>query len=170
MKNSKIKYLKRIEEIKIHLGLQLNRAVNAVKLERVFAKHACVDGHNEGVGVLSNYPLRLSHLLYGARNGQVKIWRLSNKKCLGIVQAHNGPVSGISVDSSVGEIFTTIGQDSQLKHWIDFVIAGESNFVWKLYRDSPVRTYDFGPNTIHSIRCRPVKASVMAGMLVFEFT
>uniref|UniRef100_A0A914R1E3 Transposase n=1 Tax=Panagrolaimus davidi TaxID=227884 RepID=A0A914R1E3_9BILA len=73
-------------------------------------------------------------------------------KCLGTIQAHNGPVNGISVDGSVGEIFTTIGQDSQLKHWPDFVIAGESIFVWKLYHDSAVRTYDFGPNTVHSIR------------------
>jgi WD repeat and SOF domain-containing protein 1 len=178
-------------------AVEYTRAMNAAKLERVFAKPfiACFDGHNEGVGVLSKHPLRLSHLLSGARDGQVKIWRLSNKKCLGTIQAHNGPVNGISVDGSIGEIFTTIGQDSQLKHWnlpeefdgdlsepthsiplqfvphsishlynsTDFVIAGEGISVWKLYRDSPVRTYDVGPNTVHSIRCSPVEASVMAG-------
>uniref|UniRef100_A0A914QBN9 Uncharacterized protein n=1 Tax=Panagrolaimus davidi TaxID=227884 RepID=A0A914QBN9_9BILA len=167
--------------------------MNAAKLERVFAKSfiACFDGYNEGVGVLSKHPLRLSHLLSGARDGQVKIWRLSKKKCLRTIQAHNGPVNGIYVD----EIFRTTGQDSQLKLWnlseefdgdlsepthsiplqfvphsishlynsTDFVIAGEGISVWKLYRDSPLRIYDVGPDTVHSIRCSPVEASVMAG-------
>jgi hypothetical protein len=64
---------------------------------------------------------------------------------------------------SVGEIITIIRQDSQLKHWNDFVIAGEGISVSKLYRDSPVRTYDVGPNTIHSIRCNTFEAFVMAG-------
>uniref|UniRef100_A0A914QJQ8 Uncharacterized protein n=1 Tax=Panagrolaimus davidi TaxID=227884 RepID=A0A914QJQ8_9BILA len=107
--------------------------MDAAELERVFAKPfvACFDGHNEGVGVLSKHPLRLSHFLFGTRDGQVKIWRLSNKKCLGTIQAHNGPVNGISVDAFVGEIVTTIGKDSQLKHWTDLVIVGESISVWK---------------------------------------
>jgi WD repeat and SOF domain-containing protein 1 len=70
--------------------------MNAAKLERVFAKPfiACFDGYAEDVGVLSKHPLRLSHLLSGARHGQVKIWKLSNEKCLGTIQAHNGPVNG----------------------------------------------------------------------------
>uniref|UniRef100_A0A914P8M5 Uncharacterized protein n=1 Tax=Panagrolaimus davidi TaxID=227884 RepID=A0A914P8M5_9BILA len=89
--------------------------MDAAELERVFAKQfvACFDGHNEGVGVLSNHPLRLSHFLFGARDG-------------------------ISVDAFVGEIFTTIGKDSQLKHWTDLIIIAEGISVWKLYRDSPV--------------------------------
>jgi WD repeat and SOF domain-containing protein 1 len=45
----------------------------------------------------------------------------------------------------------------------DFVMAGEGISVWKLYCDSLVRTYDVGPDTVHSIRCRPVDAYVMAG-------
>lgn len=31
------------------------------------------------------------------------------------------------------------------------------------YRDSPIRSYDLGPNTIHSIRCNPIEDTVMAG-------
>uniref|UniRef100_A0A914QMX0 Uncharacterized protein n=1 Tax=Panagrolaimus davidi TaxID=227884 RepID=A0A914QMX0_9BILA len=55
--------------------VEYTRAMDAAKLERVFAEPyiACFDGYNEGVGVLSNHPLRLSHLLSGARDGQVKI-------------------------------------------------------------------------------------------------
>uniref|UniRef100_A0A914R789 Uncharacterized protein n=1 Tax=Panagrolaimus davidi TaxID=227884 RepID=A0A914R789_9BILA len=67
--------------------------------ERVFEKLfiACFDGHNEGVGILSKHALRLSHLLSAARDGQVKIWRLSNKKCLQTFQAHNGTVNVLTL-------------------------------------------------------------------------
>jgi len=65
-------------------------------LERVFAKPflASFDGHNEAVNLLEKHPLRLSTVLSGARDGQVKVWHLVTKKCLQTVQAHNGPVNG----------------------------------------------------------------------------
>uniref|UniRef100_A0A914QNQ0 Uncharacterized protein n=1 Tax=Panagrolaimus davidi TaxID=227884 RepID=A0A914QNQ0_9BILA len=119
-------------------AVEYTHAMNAAKLERVFAKPfiACLDGHNEGVGILSKHTLRLSNLLW-CKGDQIKIWRLLNKKCLQSIEAHNGMVS-----ISVGEIFTIIVQDSQLKHWTDFVIAGEGISAWKLHRDSRVRIYD----------------------------
>uniref|UniRef100_A0A7E4W722 Sof1 domain-containing protein n=1 Tax=Panagrellus redivivus TaxID=6233 RepID=A0A7E4W722_PANRE len=178
-------------------AVEYTRALNAAKLERVFAKPfiGSFDGHNEGVSVLAKHPLRLGYLFSGARDGQVKIWRLSNRKCLSTTQAHAGPVNGISVDGVSGELFATIGQDAQLKHWnlaenivqdlgepahsvplsyvphsishlydsTDFVVSGEGISYWKLHRDTPVRTYDLGPNTVHSVRSSPVEATIVAG-------
>jgi len=178
-------------------AVEYTRALNAAKLDRVFAKPfvGSFEGHNEGVHVLTKHPLRLGTILSGARDGQVKIWRLSNRKCLATVQAHNGPVHGVSVDGVTGEMFASIGQDSQIKLWnlpeqfsgglgdpvhsvaldhvphsishiynsSDFVISGEGVSVWKIYRDSPVRTYDVGTSTVHSVRCNPVEPTVFAG-------
>lgn len=99
--------------------VEYTRAVNAAKLNRVFAKPfvGSLDGHNDGVSILAKHPLRLSTILSGGRDGQVRLWNLSLRKCLTWIQAHSGPVNGISVDGVSGETFVTVGLDSQLKRW-----------------------------------------------------
>jgi WD repeat and SOF domain-containing protein 1 len=76
--------------------VEYTRALNSAKLERMFAKPfiCALEGHNDGVHVLAKHPTRLSTVLSGALDGQVKVWLLSNKKCLTTIQAHNGPVNG----------------------------------------------------------------------------
>jgi DDB1- and CUL4-associated factor 13 len=76
--------------------VEYTRALNAAKLERVFAKPflASFDGHNEAVHLMEKHPTRLSTILSGARDGQVKIWHLTSRKCIQTIQAHNGPING----------------------------------------------------------------------------
>ena len=49
------------------------RAMNATKLERVFAKPflASLDGHTEGVSCMAKHPIRGSIVLSAGRDGQV---------------------------------------------------------------------------------------------------
>jgi len=51
------------------------RAVNSVKLERVFAKPflGSLDGHRDGISVLCKHPQRLSVMLSGACDGEVSL-------------------------------------------------------------------------------------------------
>jgi WD repeat and SOF domain-containing protein 1 len=76
--------------------VEYTRALNAAKLERVFAKPflASFDGHNEAVHLLERHPTRLSTMLSGARDGQVKVWHVTGRQCQQTVQAHSGPVNG----------------------------------------------------------------------------
>ncbi|KAH7697205.1 WD repeats and SOF1 domain-containing protein [Aphelenchoides avenae] len=99
--------------------VEYTRALNAAKLDRVFAKPflAAFDGHNDAVHILAKHPSRLSTVLSGARDGQVKVWHLSTRKCLMTTQAHNGQVTGTSIDNEAGDMFVTTGQDAQLKLW-----------------------------------------------------
>ena len=78
--------------------IEYTRALNAAKLERVFAKPflTSLDGHNEAVHILKKHPTRLSIMLSGARDGEVKVWHLTSKKCISTLQAHNGPINGIA--------------------------------------------------------------------------
>ncbi|PAV91563.1 hypothetical protein WR25_10881 [Diploscapter pachys] len=98
---------------------EYTRALNATKLERVYAKPfvASLDGHLEGVHILAKHYTRPSTILSGSRDGQVRIWNLPTKKCLATIQAHQGLLNGISVDQHAGDGFVTIGQDAQLKYW-----------------------------------------------------
>ena len=52
---------------------EYTRALNAVKLERVFAKPfvGCLDGHRDGVTCLGKHPRHLSWLYSGSCDGEV---------------------------------------------------------------------------------------------------
>lgn len=79
--------------------IEYTRALNAAKLERVFAMPfiASFDGHNEAVHLLEKHPMRLSTMLSGARDGQIKCWHIASRKCFQTIQAHNGPINGLVV-------------------------------------------------------------------------
>ncbi|VDM94091.1 unnamed protein product [Onchocerca ochengi] len=86
----------RLSEDPFQVQVEYTRALNAAKLNRVFAKPfvSSLDGHNDGVSVLCKHPLRLSTIFSGGRDGQVRIWNLPLHKCLAKIQAHIGPVNG----------------------------------------------------------------------------
>ncbi|KAF1764599.1 hypothetical protein GCK72_004548 [Caenorhabditis remanei] len=177
--------------------VEYTRALNATKLERVFAKPfvASLDGHVDGVQVLAKHPNRPSTIFSGARDGQVKIWNLASRECQATLDAHRGLVNDISVDCANGENFVTVGQDAQLKYWkistvidtkqqtpthsiplegviygvshlsfsSDFVTCGEDISVWKPFRETPLRSYNLGTDTIHTCRANPVEENVIVG-------
>lgn len=94
------------------------RALNATKLERVFAKPflASLDGHRDGVNCLAKHPKSLATVLSGACDGEVKIWNLTKRKCIRTIQAHEGFVRGICT-RFCGTSFFTVGDDKTVKQW-----------------------------------------------------
>lgn len=57
----------------LRAATEYTRAMNATKLERIFAKPflANLDGHHEGVQALAKHPLRDAIVFSGSRNGEV---------------------------------------------------------------------------------------------------
>lgn len=94
------------------------RALNATKLERVFAKPflGALDGHRDGVRSLCKHPTALSLLLSGACDGEVKVWSLAKRSCLQTIQAHEGMVQGLCMHQS-GRYFFSVGNDKTIKQW-----------------------------------------------------
>ena len=97
---------------------EYTRALNAVKLDRVFAKPFIgnLDGHSDGVSCLCKHPGSLSTLLSGAFDGEVRVWDLPQRKCQRSFLAHDGVVRGISFTADA-ERFVTIGDDKTIKSW-----------------------------------------------------
>eukprot|EP00045_Choanoeca_perplexa_P006130 m.52094 g.52094 ORF g.52094 m.52094 type:complete len:451 (+) comp13480_c0_seq5:166-1518(+) len=95
---------------------EYKRALNAVKLERVFAKPflGSLDGHRDGVHCCVRHPKRLSVVLSGACDGELRIWNLATKKCLYAKTLHEGFVRGVCVTPSARQ-FITVGQDKTIK-------------------------------------------------------
>lgn len=94
------------------------RALNSVKLERVFAKPflGSLDGHRDGISALCKHPQSLSVMLSGACDGEIRLWDLPNRKCLKTIAAHEGYVRGVSFNQN-GEYFFSCGNDMTIKQW-----------------------------------------------------
>ncbi|XP_051879168.1 DDB1- and CUL4-associated factor 13 [Pristis pectinata] len=97
---------------------EYTRALNAAKLERVFAKPfiASLDGHRDGVHCMAKHFKSLSTIISGACNGEIKVWNLMRRECIRTIQAHTGFVRGIS-SRFCGTSFFSVGDDKTIKQW-----------------------------------------------------
>jgi len=104
---------------------EYTKALNAVKLERVFAKPflGSLEGHRDAVSCMCKHPSQLSTLLSGAYDGEVRTWNLGQGTCTRAFLAHDGIVRGIAYMPD-GKHFITVGDDKTIKTW-DAVSAGE---------------------------------------------
>ncbi|XP_052895340.1 DDB1- and CUL4-associated factor 13 [Anopheles moucheti] len=94
------------------------RALNATKLERVFAKPFVgnLDGHRDGIAVMAKSYSKISLIASGAYDGEVKVWYVANKKCLTSINAHTGYCRGIAFCGD-GSRIITIGDDKKIMTW-----------------------------------------------------
>lgn len=166
---------------------EYTQAVNAAKLERVFAKPfiASLDGHTDGINCLRRHPRQVSTIASGSCDGQIKLWNLLSKTCLKTFNAHGGFVKGITFNSDGSNLFS-VGDDKVVKIWdvsdneqvepitayvhksmlvgIDhhgsdnsFATCGDTVEIWNAHRSSPIRTFDWGVDTIHSVKYNPIE-------------
>jgi len=94
------------------------RALNATKLERVFAKPfiCALDGHKDGISCMTKNPKSLSSIISGSYDGEIKIWGLQTRECVKTIQAHDGYTRGITFTPD-GNHFISIGDDKTIKTW-----------------------------------------------------
>lgn len=94
------------------------RALNATKLDRVFAKPFIgnMNGHKEGISCFAKHPKSLSSLCSGAYDGEIRIWDLPTRKPTRNFIAHDGYVRGITY-TPCGERFLSVGDDKTVKLW-----------------------------------------------------
>lgn len=107
---------------------EYTRALNAVKLDQVFAKPflSAMDGHSDGVYCMGKNPKRLNVMASGACDGEIRVWQLSSGKCLlNMEEAHGGFVRGLAW-SSDGARLLSCGDDKTVKLWCprDTVFTG----------------------------------------------
>ena len=98
---------------------EYRRALNATKLEKVFAKPfvGAMDGHTDGVWCSASPHESLVQFISGACDGEVRVWDLASRKCAWSVNAHRGIVKGVSVAPHSANFFVSCGDDSTAKLW-----------------------------------------------------
>ncbi|XP_030753083.1 DDB1- and CUL4-associated factor 13 [Sitophilus oryzae] len=174
---------------------EYTRALNAVKLEKVFAKPFLgnLDGHRDSVSCIAKHPKQLSVIISGAYDGEVKLWDIPRKLCTREFVAHNGVVRGL-VYTPKGEHFISVGDDKIIKTWKSlipqfgeeeepvntilsktvvtgishhrksniFATSGEVVQVWEESRNEPIKSYEWGVDTLHDIAFNMVETNVLA--------
>lgn len=93
------------------------RALNATKLDKVFAKPllGALSGHFDGVCAMCKHPTALSTLVSGDLSGEVRAWHVATQRCLGVLQAHEGAVRGTVFLTP--KRFLTASTDGLVKLW-----------------------------------------------------
>lgn len=94
------------------------RALNATKLDKVFAKPfvASLGGHTDGVYCMCKHPKKLSVILTGSCDGELKVWSLAHRQCITSITSHTGFVRGICMNTE-GTNFMSVGDDSVIRLW-----------------------------------------------------
>lgn len=76
---------------------EYTRALNAAKLERIFAKPFIASlTHADGITCLARNPKALNSLLSGTADGDIRIWDIPAKRTLRRLEGHTAAVKGIS--------------------------------------------------------------------------
>lgn len=76
---------------------EYTRALNAAKLERIFAKPFIASlTHNDGITCLARNPRVLNSLLAGTADGEIRIWDIPAKRTLRRLEGHTRAVKGIA--------------------------------------------------------------------------
>ncbi|PFH38490.1 Sof1 family domain-containing protein [Besnoitia besnoiti] len=95
------------------------RALNAVKLQKMFAKPLlfCMEGHRDGVKCMTRGKSQAAAVWTGSCNGEVAEWNLgATKKCVKVFQAHDGFVRGLCISPKDQRLLTG-GDDRKIKIW-----------------------------------------------------
>ena len=171
---------------------EYTRALNAAKLDKVFAKPfvSAMDGHSDGVFCMAKNPKVLNTLASGACDGELRVWNLSGQSCAYSKMAHKGFVRGLAWTAD-GSRVLSCGDDKTIKLWnpsgpesgamatflgpraftsIDhvwdtsglFITGGSSLDVWNAQRSRPVHSFNWGVDTIHAVRYNPAQCNIVA--------
>jgi len=102
---------------------EYKRALNAAKLEKVFAKpflHA-LDQHTDGVFVMAKNRYNLKEMISGSADGEIIFWNIPERRPVFQINAHQQFVRGLTFANNspiaADTIFASTGDDKKVHLW-----------------------------------------------------
>ncbi len=96
---------------------EYTRALNAAKLDRVFAKpFIAALPHDDGVTFLARNPRLINSIVAGSADGDIRIWDIPQERVLRRLVGHTAAVKGISFAPD-GETVVSASTDATVKLW-----------------------------------------------------
>lgn len=169
-------------------GIEYTRTLNAVKLERLFAKPfvGSLNGHVDGVYSLVKHPSQLNSMISGSGDGEIRIWNLSEQNTTWSVQGHRGMVSGVCAGKEQGQ-FLSCSTDKTVKIWNQssepvetylgkhaftslshhrtdalFATTGSTVEVWDETRSEAIHDFAWGADSYQSVKFNQVQTNIFA--------
>nr|ACU18411.1 unknown [Glycine max] len=94
------------------------RAVNAVKLDKIFARPfiGALDGHVDAVSCMTRNPSQLKGIFFSSMDGDIRLWDLAARRTVCRFPGHRGAVRGLTA-STDGRILVSCGTDCTIRLW-----------------------------------------------------
>ncbi len=101
-----------------HKAREYVRAVNAVKLEKMFSKPFLfsLSEHTEGVKCLAKNRTNLTEIVSGGFDGQIILWNIAERRPIYNINSSHEFVKGLCY-SNTGEEFISCGSDNVINIW-----------------------------------------------------
>ncbi|KAG0173192.1 rRNA-processing protein sof1 [Apophysomyces sp. BC1034] len=171
-------------------GREYVRALNTVKLERMFAKPfvGALNGHIDGVYSMVKHPHRLTSMISGSGDGEIRIWELAEQKTTWFTRGHQNIVKGVCAGHSHGQ-FLSCSTDKTVKIWnasegtdpietylgkhafnglshhrhdATFATAGSTVDVWDESRSEPIHEFEWGADSYQTVKFNQVETNILA--------
>ncbi|CAH1762374.1 2266_t:CDS:10, partial [Entrophospora sp. SA101] len=181
--------IKRNFDSKLHpfeKAVEYTRALNAVKLERLFAKPfvGALSGHGDGVYCMAKHPKKLATIISGSVDGELRIWDLAERESVWKVTAHKSSVKGICCSALNMGLYFSCGTDKTVKIWnpdenndepVNTYIGKSAFSAIDHHRSKPIfvtsgsqievwdeNSMDWGVDTINTVRLNQTETNILA--------
>ncbi|KAI8009245.1 DDB1- and CUL4-associated factor 13 [Camellia lanceoleosa] len=99
-------------------AIEYVRAVNAAKLEKIFARPfvGAMDGHVDAVSCMAKNPNHLKGIFSGSMDGDIRLWDMASRRTVCQFPGHQGAVRGLTA-STDGCVLVSCGTDCTVRLW-----------------------------------------------------
>uniref|UniRef100_A0A2P2LPI6 Uncharacterized protein n=1 Tax=Rhizophora mucronata TaxID=61149 RepID=A0A2P2LPI6_RHIMU len=113
-------------------AIEYVRAVNAAKLEKIFARPfiGAMDGHIDAVSCMAKNPNYLKGIFSGSMDGDIRLWDIASRKTVCQFPGHQGAVRGLTA-STDGHTLVSCGTDCTVRLWdvpVDTAMESDDSF------------------------------------------